>query len=189
MAVIPTQGYVTLPVGSYNEFKTAVNGRAFDVDYQFSCQCYDLALLLWYNFGFPQGYPVSSSLGANGIWSRRLENVGFGGTLIFDLVNNKTDIRKGDVICYRESSGAEYGHIGLADENYNGTDNINILSQNNGGEPVEGGGGTTAVNVANYSLEYFQGAFRVRSWQAVTRQVIKKKKFPFVLYASKLRSM
>ena len=86
------------------------------------------------------------------------------------------------------------GHIGFADEDYNGSGYIKILGQNqgSGGTPppiINPNGGTTA-NVNNlYVLSDFLGAFRYKSWH--THPIIRSKptttKFPWVLYARKLR--
>lgn len=180
-------GYVDLPTGSYDAWKYAVNGNSYDVDpfYGAGCQCWDLASEFWYNIGFPMYYPtLAGTESAYGAWTDREQNAGDSFTLIY----HKESIKKGDVIVYDASPAVPNGHIGFADEDYNGTDNIQILSQNNGGTPVPAGG--TTVNVNNYSLEYFLGAFRFNDWNPAPPPETKKKhRFPFVLYARKLREM
>lgn len=176
-------GYITLPTTSYSAWKTATNGNGFDVDSSYGCQCWDLAAEFWYNVGFSQGYPTLAGTGsAYGAWDDRVQNAGDK----FDLIYNKTEIQVGDIIVYNYFIGNPYGHIGFADENYNGTDNINILSENNGGAPDPEGGAYT--NVANYSLAYFRGAFRYKAWHTnPPTPTTTKSHFPWVLYANKLR--
>ena len=180
-------GYVTLPTSTYDVWKNAVNNNGYDVDSSFGCQCWDLAAEFWWNIGFPQGYPTLAGTGsAYGAWDDRVANAGDK----FDLIYNKADIKRGDVIVYDQFSGNPYGHIGFADEDYNGTDNIQILSENNGGTPDPAGGAYTNVN--NYSLLYFRGAFRYKAWHTTPPTPsggysFTKKKFPWVLYARKLR--
>ena len=185
----PEYGYITLNTSSYAAWKAAVNGRAFDFDSSYGCQCYDLVVEFWWNVGFPQGYPTNDNTGAAyGIWLDRSNNVSYNGTTYFDLIYSKENIKKGDIIVYNYFTDNPYGHIGFADEDYNGTDNINILSQNNGGTPTIGGG--TATNVANYDLQYFLGAFRYKPWHTTPPTPTptgQRGKFPWVLYAKRLR--
>ena len=182
-----TNGYVTLPVTSYDAWKAAVNGNGYNANQdQFGDQCWDLTAEFWYNIGFPQGYPSTGGTGAAyGCWDARTLNAGNA----FDLIYDKTDIKRGDVVVYNHFPGNDFGHIGFADEDYPGHDAINILSQNNGGTPYSGGGSYTNVN--DYDLQYFLGAFRYKGWQHspyITAQPPKRKKFPWVLYSRKLRN-
>ena len=187
-------GYVSVPHATYDEWRNATNGNGYDADGQYGCQCYDLALIFWYNVGFPQGYPVSSSLGANGIWDRRSENISFGGTEYFELVTTISDIKRGDVICYDGFVGNPYGHIGFADEDYAtwhannpGSYEFPILSENNGGTPDPQGGAYT--NVHGYDIRLFQGAFRYKQWIGPTPPPTSDSEhhFPWFLTANKRR--
>lgn len=177
-------GYVTLPTNSYANWKTAVNGNGYDVDTTYGCQCWDLASEFWWNVGFPQGYPTLAGTGsAYGAWTDRVQNAG----TKFDLITDKTQIVVGDVIVFNYTVGNPYGHIGFADEDYNGTDTIQILSENNGGTPDPDGGAWT--NVANYNLSLFLGAFRYKAWHTTPPTPTEtKSRFPFVLYARRLRN-
>ena len=159
-------GYVTLAHSTYAEWKQAVNGNFFDADNLYGCQCMDLAMEFWWNVGFPQAYPHTSTGNADGVWTLREENVAYGGTTYFQLVTNVNDIKQGDIICY---STSPYGHIGFADIDYsswtpdpNNPYEFPILSQNNGGTPDPAGG--TDVNVHGYDIRLFQGAFRYVEW-------------------------
>lgn len=178
-------GYVTLPTGSYDAWKYAVNGNSYDADpmYGAGCQCWDLVSEFYYNIGFPMYYPTLAGTGsAYGAWNDREQNAGDA----FQIIYNKESIKKGDIIIYNHFPANPYGHMGFADEDYNGSNNLNILSQNNGGNPDPSGG--TDTNVANYDLQYFLGAFRYKAWHPSPPPSTREKhKFPFVLYASRLR--
>lgn len=183
-------GYVTMPHSTYDEWRNATNGNGFNADRIYGCQCYDLALIFWYSLGFPQGYPVSSSIGANGIWSRRLENAWLAGTEIFDLITNPADIKRGDVICFNDTNANPYGHIGFADCDYSDPNwvypELPVLSENNGGTPDPQGGAYT--NVHGYDIRLFQGAFRYKEWiQPTPPTPSEKHKFPWFLIAQKNR--
>lgn len=175
-------GYVTLTTGSYEEWKNATNGNGFDVDTSYGCQCWDLASEFWWNVGFPEGYPtLAGTHSAYGAWDDRTQNAGDK----FDLIYDKTQLKKGDVIVFNYFTGNPYGHIGFADEDYQGVDHINILSENNGGTPDPDGGAYT--NVAGYSLAYFRGAFRYKDWQTPPQPIGSgKSHFKWPLYARKL---
>lgn len=179
-----TNGYVILPVDSYDNWKAAVNNNGFNADGSYGDQCWDLCAEFWYSLGFPQGYPtLAGTHSAYGAWDARTLNAGNA----FDLIYDKTQILRGDVIVYDHFTGNPDGHIGFADQDYQGTDNINILSQNNGGTPYAQGG--TYTNVANYTLAYFRGAFRLKAWhQSPTPSTQSSTRFPWVLYARKLRN-
>lgn len=177
-------GYILIPHDTYFQWKNATLNNGYDVDGAYGCQCWDFAAEFWWNVGFPQGYPtLAGTHSAYGAWDDRIQNAGDK----FDLIYDKTQIKQGDVIVYNYFTGNPYGHIGFADEDYNGTNNLQILSENNGGTPYPGGG--TFVNVHNYNLAYFRGAFRYKAWHTTppTPTVSEIKKFPWVLYANKLR--
>ena len=187
-------GYVNVAHSTYDEWRNAIVGNGWNVDGYYGCQCYDLALLFWWNVGFPAGYPVSSDpLGVYGVWNRRLENIAFGGNVYFDLVNNLNDVKRGDVIIYNYFSTNPYGHVGFADEDYDtwhannpGSYEFPILSENNGGTPDPQGG--SYANIHGYDTRLFLGAFRYREWNQGPTPVQVKHKFPWYLIANKLRN-
>lgn len=179
-------GYVVIPHNTYLAWRTATNGNGYDVDNSYGCQCWDLAAEFWYNVGFPQGYPTTAGThAAYGVWDDRVQNAGDE----FDLILDKTQIKTGDIIVFNYFTGNPYGHIGFADEDYNGTDNLQILSENNGGTPDPAGGAYTNIN--NYNLAYFRGAFRYHGWiqPSPTPDAHEKTHFKWVLYAKKLKQM
>ena len=177
-------GYVIIPHSTYDVWKNATNNNGYDVDSSYGCQCWDLAAEFWWNVGFPQGYPtLAGTHSAYGAWDDRVQNAGDE----FDLIYDKEDIQKGDVIVFNYFTGNPYGHIGFADENYNGTNTISILSENNGGTPDPEGGAYTNVN--SYNLAHFRGAFRYKKWHQPVPPTPTRERtnFPWVLYARKLR--
>lgn len=187
-------GYVSIPHGTYDEWRNATNGNGYNYDYSYGCQCYDLAVEFWWNVGFPTGYPIISELSAYKMWEYRDRNISYNGTQYFDLIYDVTQIKRGDVIVFNRTSSNIYGHVGFADVDYsNWTPDPNnpyefpVLSQNNGGTPTTGGGSLT--NVHGYNINLFLGAFRYREWETTppTPSPTTQHKFPFVLYARRLR--
>ena len=187
-------GWQTVTVASYAAFKAVVNNNGWDLDNYAGDQCYDVAFLLWYSIGFPQGYPVNGGTGnAYDIWTQRNNNISYNGVTYFDIIPNLADVKQGDVLIYDQFSLNPYGHIGLADEDYStwsaahpGDYEFPILSQNNNGTPYIGGG--SYANIHGYDTRLFLGAFRYKAWeQPVPPTPSERKKFPWVLYARKIR--
>ncbi|MBO7731343.1 MAG: CHAP domain-containing protein [Methanobrevibacter sp.] len=188
-------GYVTLPIESYTNWKNAVNGNGYDVDSSYGCQCWDLASEFWWNVGFPQNYPIITSSSAYTMWENRQQNIGYNGTIYFDLITSVNDIQLGDIVVFNYNSTNPYGHVGFADTNYSSWTpdpsqpyEFPVLSENNGGTPDPSGGAYT--NVHGYDIRLFLGAFRYREWHTTppTPPSQSKSKFPFVLYARRLRN-
>lgn len=180
------EGYSNIAHGTFLIWKINTLGRAFDLDSSFGCQCWDYASLFWRNVGFPVGYPLTGPLGyAYECWSVN-RNVNAGTT--FDLINNKSSIQEGDIIVLDAGPLNPAGHIAFADEDYNGTDYIYAIGQNQGGEPDPSGG--TPVTRNQIGLDRFLGAFRYKAWHTTppvpTLAGGVKKRFPWVLYTRKL---
>lgn len=191
-------GYVLVPHNTYLAWKNATQNNGYDVDSTYGCQCWDFAATFWYNVGFPQGYPHITASSAYTMWNLRDQNVSYNGVTYFDLIYNLSDVKQGDVLVYGPITGVNpYGHVGFADEDYNtwhannpGSYEFPILSENNGGIPDPAGG--AYVNVHGYDTRYFLGAFRYREWTPtppppVVKRKPQVKRFPWVLYANKLR--
>lgn len=180
-------GYVAVPIGTYEAFRDAVNGNSYDVDGVAGCQCVDLIKLLNWNLGYSSPYYDTGGTGyAWGGWtvdSARTFNAGSSYTLVYD----KTQIKKGDVIVMDATSGNPAGHICLANEDYNGTNSLSCLGQNQGGTPVPGGG--TTVNINTLGLGDFLGVFRPTFWQPTPppTPTETQRRFPWAIYARKLR--
>lgn len=176
-------GYVDVPHATYTEWKNNTIGNAYDLDGSYGCTCWDYASLFWRNVGFATGYPLTGVLGyAYEVWTeKRIQNA----DVHFDLIYDKTEIKQGDIIVLNGTTANPPGHITFANEDYNGTDSLECLGQNQGGTPEPGGG--TAVTLNTLGLQDFLGAFRYRGWHEPAPIVIRRRKFPWVLYARKLR--
>jgi hypothetical protein len=194
-------GYVIIPHDTYLAWKTAVNGNGYNADGYYGCQCWDLTAEFWYNVGFPQGYPhTGPNHYAEECWDvSRYANASYNGTTYFDLITSINDVKQGDVIVWNGTTAYPTGHIAFADEDYDRSGYIAVLGQNQGtgGTPppvFHRDGGSTA-NVKRLSVSNFAGAFRYRDWQhtpptptPTVRSIPKQKRFPWVLYANKLRN-
>lgn len=188
-------GWQTVFVTNYAVFKSQVNLNGWDLDGAHGDQCYDIAFLLWYSIGFPQGYPINGGTGnAYDIWTERNNNISYNGVTYFDIIPNLADVKQGDVLIYDQFSLNPYGHVGLADEDYStwsadhpGDYEFPILSQNNGGTPYAPGG--SYANIHGYDTRLFLGAFRYKAWEQPVppHPTTQRKRFPWVLYARKLR--
>lgn len=190
-------GAVTIPITSYDTWRSSVLGNSYDLDGSYGAQCWDLTAELWYNVG-GYSYPYLSTGGtgnAYGCWtvvSARTQNAG----TKFDLVTSASSIKRGDVIVMNATSSVPSGHICFADEDYNGTNYISCLGQNQGGGTSLSAGGTTA-SINTLGLGDFLGCFRLKSWNegstsggdtTSTIFTTRESRFPWVLYANKLRN-
>ena len=187
-------GYVTLPINTYLAWKTAVSGNGYDADNQYGDQCWDLTAEFWYNVGFPAGYPLTGpNHSAYECWSvNKDNNISYNGVTYFDLIYNLNDVKQGDVIVWNGDANFTTGHIGFADEDYDGSGYIAVLGQNQGSggtpPPISNPSGGTTANVKKLSTNNFLGAFRYKDWQPSPQPVtISSHKFPWVLYAKRLR--
>lgn len=184
-----------LPVstGTYDEFRTDVLARAaqglgYDVDGHYGYQCWDLCAELWQNIGFSSGYPQTGpNHAAMECWTvSRFTNAG----TQFALINGIIELKRGDVIVLGPSSISSVGHIAFCDEDYNGTTTMKLLGQNQVNPSLVYGHIPT---VTELNISAFLGAFRYNEWEIspppiVTTYKPKKKRFPWVLYANKLRN-
>ena len=189
-------GYVNLPVNSYSAFRNAVLGNGYDADGYYGDQCWDLTAELWYNVGFPIGYPQTGpNQYASECWNvSRQNNISYNGTQYFDLIYNIDEVKTGDVVVFNGTSELPTGHIGLADEDYNGSNTIAILGQNQGTggtpTPIPNPAGGTTTNVDRLYINTFAGAFRYKEWHTPpVPPSSTKSKFPWVLYTRKLNQM
>ena len=175
-----------LPISTntYDAFRTdalnrASQGLGYDVDGFYGMQCWDLAAELWQNIGFGGGYPVTGANHyASECWTNSKEiNKG----TEFDLIYDVTALKRGDVIVLDASPISSTGHIAFCDENYNGTNRMNLLGQNQvDPSPTVG----HIPTVTNLSISAFLGAFRYHAWQY--EKPPRKTHFKWVLYARKL---
>ena len=182
------EGYSDIPHGSYAIWKSNTLGHEYDLDGRYGCQCWDYASLFWRNVGFPAGYPQTGNLHyASQCWTAsRVQNAGD----TFDLIYAIADVKQGDVIVLDGNSQNPPGHIAFADEDYDGSGYLWCIGQNQGGTPLPGGG--TAVTRNHLGMSLFLGAFRYKAWHTTPPTPVQskpfKRKFPWVLYANKLRN-
>lgn len=136
-----------VPIESYQVFRDTVIGNGYDLDGHYSYQCWDGACLLWQQIG---RWLYTGNGCASGCWTlERDVNAGDD----FDLIYDKKQIKRGDVVVF---SCGQYGHIGYADEDYNGSDYIRLLGQNQSAD--------MKFCVINMGLGTFLGAFRFKQW-------------------------
>lgn len=144
-----------VPVQNYDAFRGTVLGKGYDIDGAYGYQCWDGTALLWQQIGRS---PMTGNGCAYGCWTLKKDvNAGKDFTLITKLA----DVKRGDVMVF---STGTYGHIGFADENYNGSGSIKLLGQNQGGTPKNAKGGA-GFNVITMSTQTFLGAFRFNNWK------------------------
>lgn len=145
-------------------------------------QCWDICCLLWIQYNL---YLYTGNRLAYGCYSiKRDQNAKFP----FSLVERKIDIKRGDCVVFWPSGLNYTGHICFADEDYNGTDRLKCLGQNQG----QGTGYGTPSNIASLNLRNFCGGFRNANWRVAPPPPPKHKpvesRFPWVVYARKLRN-
>lgn len=188
-------GYVTLPTNTYLAWKNAVNGNGYDADGYYGCQCWDLAAEFWWNLGFPQGYPITQPGGNGSAWMCWTYSKDINKGDKFDLIYNLSDIKQGDVIVWDGTTSYPDGHIGFADEDYNGSGSIAVLGQNQGSggtpPPIAHPNGGTTANVKTLGTIGFLGAFRYREWNDGPTPPAhpSRSHFKWVLRARKLNQM
>lgn len=178
MALLP------INISSYDDFRTDVLARAgqglgYDVDGYYGYQCWDLVAELWMNLPefansglWPHTGPNQAAMEC---WTvSKVENAGTS----FDLIYNLSDVKRGDVVVLGPSAISSVGHIAFADTDYNGTNYLNLLGQNQVNPDFNYGHIPT---VTNLNVSAFLGAFRCKSWITPTPEPEKetKQKFPW----------
>lgn len=169
------RGYRQVPHGSYNEWRAATIGNGYDVDYYPKgqpYQCWDYCALLYFQYGLslitrPQGNGTAAMC-----WtvSRQANSKS-----PFISLTGKENIKRGDILVWDRNAYSSTGHIAFADEDYNGTNNLKCLGQNQG---------SYNVKVTEISLSNFLGIFRNTDWDNTppptpTPATEKKKSFPW----------
>lgn len=149
-------------VQTYDAFRNEVLGKGYDIDGACGYQCWDGTALLWQQLGRSL---MTGNGCASGCWTLK-KDVNAGSQ--FELITNAKDVKRGDVVVF---STGTHGHIGFADENYNGPVSIKLLGQNQGGLP-KGAKGGAGFNVINMSMATFLGAFRFKNWKTTAPATI-----------------
>lgn len=173
-----------VPHATYEEFRNAVNGHGYDLDGLYGYQCWDGVDLLYEQSDVGQYLSTANTGLVKNCWlntSARASN----GRGHFETISDVTQIKRGDIIVFNTYSGwyGRTGHIGFADEDYNGTNTIRILSQNfgTGSNPNTG----KPFNIANaYLGTAFLGVFRYKPWAKPTpppepTETKKRRHFPW----------
>lgn len=181
---IPSVAHAT-----YQEFRNAVNGNGYDMDGQYGYQCWDGVDLLYQQSDVGQYLYTAANVGqgdgtAKSCWlnaDAKARNA----SGHFSAITGKENIKRGDILVFNTYSGwyGSAGHIAFADEDYNGTDYINLLGQNQG----QGSNPTTgkAFNIwQGYLGSAFLGIFRYDAWDTPPPPPpteTKKHKFPWAI--------
>lgn len=166
---------------TYDHWREYALSHGVNVDFSYGNQCWDICCFLWLQYNL---WLYTGNGFAYGCYAlERNRNAVFP----FSKVERKVDIRRGDCIVFAPSGLNYTGHIGFADEDYNGTDRIRCLGQNQG----QGIGFGTPSNVVTMSLSRFLGGFRNKNWDKprptpITRKPVEKR-FPWVVYERKFR--
>ena len=182
-----------VPHATYQEFRDAVIGHGYDIDGYFGYQCWDGVDLLYEQSDIGQYLYTGNRWGGSGVakecWTypqaRALNGSGH-----FTAFTGSVNIKRGDILVLNTYSGwyGSAGHIAFADEDYNGTEYINMLGQNQGpnANPTTG----VPFNIRNNFLgTAFLGGFRYDRWESTPPTPIQTEhRFPWVLYARKFRS-
>ena len=164
-------GYVSVPHGSYNEWRAATLGNGYNVDYSYGNQCWDYCALLYWQYGLTL-YTKAGGGTAADCWnySRNANSRD-----PFISLTGVTNIKRGDIIVFDGDWQNPAGHICFADEDYK-VGGINTVEQN-GYNP------SAPVVIGHTSLNGFLGIFRNTKWtespEPTPTGSTKKKKFPW----------
>ena len=163
-------GYVSVPHNTYDAFRAATLGNGYDVDNQYGNQCWDFCALLYWQYGLTLITIPGGNGTAQDCWlvSRAANSVP-----PFISVYTKQEIRRGDIVVFGTTYGSGTGHIAFADEDYNGTDSLKCLGQN------QGQGSSAPSNIATLNLSGFLGVFRNTLWNGAAGS--KRRKFPWAV--------
>ena len=172
------RGYITVPHSSYDEWRTATISNSYDVDYYPRTQpyqCWDYTALLYFQYG----RALQTKPGGNGT-AADCWNVSrnYNSQSPFISLTGKENIKRGDILVWNSNQYSSTGHIAFADEDYNGTNSLSCLGQNQG---------SYNVKLTTLSLTNFLGIFRNTKWDdtpAPSPEPEKKKKkraFPWAV--------
>lgn len=171
------RGYITIPCSTYDVWRAQTINNSYDVDYFPSWQpyqCWDYCALLYFQYG----RILRTKAGGGSAPDCWTYSKAYNSQTPFVAVEGKENIKRGDIVILNYTGTMPDGHIAFADEDYNGTNYIRLLGQNQGGTPL--------VNTMNYSLSSFLGVFRNTKWQSAPSPTPsptsdKKKKFPWAV--------
>lgn len=180
-------GYVLVPEAvTYEQWRGYLLTHGVNVDWAYGNQCWDSCALLWFQYGLR--LQTGPNHAAYECW---MASKDVNARTPFTAIVGIQNVKKGDCVVFNRTGSFWTGHIAFADEDYNGSGYLRILGQNQG----QGISSGTPSIVINYPVGGFLGAFRNTRWEHTptpqptpTPTTHKKKRFPWVLYARKLRS-
>lgn len=182
--------YTKVTVSSYDAFRGATLGNAYNVDGAYGAQCWDFAAIFYYSAFGMEGMPQTGNGYAYGCWALRKDvNTVSGLTQVTKL----SDVKRGDLIVLNHGrfSGDETGHIAFADQDYSGSNTLRLLGQNQVNPSATVGHAVTATEI---NCSAFLGGWRYDKWGGsepeppTPTKKKTRKRFPWVLYANKLRA-
>lgn len=172
-----------VPHATYDEFRNATLGNAYDMDGFDGAQCWDYVDLLYEQDNVGQYLYTGKNFGGNGYakecWTYTQARA-LNGSGHFRAISGVTNIKRGDIIVFNGPYSSWYintGHIGFADEDYNGTDTIRLVSQNFYGYHY-------VVETPAFLGAAFLGIFRYIPWETeppTPTASSKKRKFPWAV--------
>lgn len=170
-------GYISVAHGSYDAWRGATLGNGYNVDGAYGNQCWDYCALLWWQYGLTLVTKPGGGSACECWTISRYTNA----RTPFISIEGKQNIKRGDVIVLDRNNFSRTGHICIADEDYNGTNEIWTIGQTPG---LHGTNGNVSRDKVGLSL--FLGIFRNTDWDSTPepgyREEEKKKKaFPWVV--------
>lgn len=168
-------GYRQVPHNSYDAWRSAVLGNGYNVDYMYGNQCWDLAALLYFQYGLSLITKPGGGVAADCWRVSRVAN----SKAPFISLTGAANIKRGDILVWDSTTTYPAGHIAFADEDYNGTSRLNCLGQN------QGQGTSGPANIVSQPLGNFLGIFRNTRWTApvppgpTPTETKKRKHFPW----------
>lgn len=152
-------GFVSIPHGSYQEWRDATLGNGYDLDGWWGEQCWDFAAICYAQYGLTLQTGDGT---AAGCWLlRKSANA----VDPFEAVEGVQNIKRGDILVFGREPSNYAGHICFADEDYNGSGRLNCLGQNQ-----KGYGSGSPASVDNLNLASFVGIFRNKQWAGIEPQ-------------------
>lgn len=182
--------YVKVDVSSYNAFRSATMGKAYDVDGSYGAQCWDFASIFYYSAFNKTGMPATGNGYAYGCWTlEKAANTLSGLT----QVTNLKDVKRGDLIVLNKGrySGDDTGHIAFADQNYTGSDTLVLLGQNQVDPSAIVGHAVTSTPI---NCSAFLGGWRYDKWNATPEpepgpaKAKKKHHYPWAIFGNEARN-
>lgn len=157
---------------TYEEFKSEVLGKGFDVDGYYGEQCWDLFAYYCKRLGYSPIHCTGTGY-AQDLWEKRATN---GILKYFDEV---TMMNPGDVAIFKRTASTPLSHVAIFDHDIDGKNGA-FLGQNQGGKVVSSNGGS-AANIISlpYSATY-DTAFRPKCFKSTQQKPAADPHFPLI---------